>query len=419
MKLAAGQPLNVLLHASDGDPLPAARVALADGLAQLEWSAEIIGRRLPLAALYYPPEPGLQGARGRDFGGLHGFLADCLPEGWGELLMRRRLAKLGADLGTFSILDRLALVGRHARGALLFEPATTPEEDVDGIDLDALAEESELILLGEESGLADVLADLGGASGGARPKVHVGFDSEGRICVGDGELPPGYDAWIVKFRATADPADIGPIEMAYAAMARMAGLEMSPCRLIPSRKGPGWFATRRFDRSGDERIHMVSLAGAIEARPEVPGLIDYDMFLRAVRAITRDERDVEKAFRRMVFNLLAGNRDDHTRQHAFLMDERGEWRLAPAFDLTFSSGPGGEHYLAVAGEGGSPTRRHVDRVARDQGISPARSGEIIEQVREAVAAFDHLAREWGTGTSARKEIGARLQAITAEFDADG
>jgi serine/threonine-protein kinase HipA len=249
--------------------------------------------------------------------------------------------------------------------------------------------------------------------------VHVGFDSEGRICVGDGELPPGYDAWIVKFRATADPADIGPIEMAYADMARMAGVEMSPCRLVPSKNGPGWFATRRFDRSGDERIHMVSLAGAIEARPDVPGLIDYDMFLRAVRAVTRDERDVEKAFRRMVFNLLAGNRDDHTRQHAFLMDGRGEWRLAPAFDLTFSTGPGGEHYLAIAGEGRSPTGRHVDRVARDQGIAPSHSSEIIEQVRAAVGAWDDHARKWETGTASRNEIGARIEAIGAGFDADG
>ncbi|MFD1789249.1 type II toxin-antitoxin system HipA family toxin [Sphingomonas floccifaciens] len=412
MKLAPGQPLLVALHGEAS----AARVAIADGVAQLEWSAQAVADGRRLSPLYYPPEPGLQAARTRDFDGLHGFLADSLPEGWGALLMRRRLAALGVDMGRLSALDRLALVGDHGRGSLTFAPATTPAAEADVIDLDALAAESQAILRGEGGALGDLLADLGGASGGARPKVHVGFGPDGAISIGDGELPPGHAAWIVKFRASADPIDIGPVEQAYAVMARQAGLTIGETRLIPARAGPPWFAARRFDRPGaGARVHIVSLAGAIEAPPQAAGAIDYDMFLRATRAITRDEEDVVAAFARMVFNVLAGNRDDHSRQHAYLMDDAGNWHLAPAYDLTFSDGPGGEHYLAVAGEGAMPTRGHVDRVAKLHGIAPKRVAEIVEQVGHAVAGWDAAARDAGVSRDTTALVAARLATIRTEF----
>ncbi len=162
--------------------------------------------------------------------------------------------------------------------------------------------------------LGDLLADLGGASGGAPPKVHLGFGPGGSLSMGDGELPDDHAAWIVKFPALTDPIDIGPLEQVYADMARAAGIAIAETRMIATgqgqAQGPGWFATRRFDRRGHGvRVHMVLLAGAIEAPPQVAGAVDYDMLLRATRAITRDEDDVVEAFRRMVFNVLAGNRD--------------------------------------------------------------------------------------------------------------
>ena len=182
-------------------------------------------------------------------------------------------------------------------------------------------------------------------------------------------------------------------------MARAAGIEMAESRLIPSRSGPGHFATRRFDRPGSgKRRHMISLGGAVEASSHMPSL-DYDGFLKVTLAITRDMRDVEQAFRRMVFNVLARNRDDHVRQHAFLMDERGDWRLAPAFDLTFANGPGGEHYMAVEGEGDVITRRHVETLGARHGIAPRRITEIVEAIRDALADWPIHARETGVGVS--------------------
>jgi serine/threonine-protein kinase HipA len=396
--------------------MPAGRVAMDGGLAQLEWSRDVLATRLPVAALYYPPEPGLQAARGRAFEGLQGFLADSLPEGWGRRLMRRRLERLGVDISTLSPLDQLALVGRHGRGALVYEPATTPAEDVETLDLDALAAEAAAILAGEEGTLADTLAALAGGSGGARPKVHVGFNAEGKVSVGEGELPTGFTPWLVKFRAPNDPDDIGPIEEAYADMAEAAGLVMSEHRLIPARQGPGYFATRRFDRTdGGGRLHMVSLAGAVEA-PSEPGIVSYDTFLRATQAITRRRPDVEAAFRRMVFNILASNRDDHTRQHAYLMDAGGDWRLAPAYDLTYAPGPGGEHYLDIQGEGRNPTRAHLIRLGAGHSLHAKAVAAMVEEVRAAVARWPAFGDAAGVTKASAKEIATAHARVWAAFD---
>lgn len=415
MRLARGAPLTMML-AFDGARahVPAGRLALDQGLAQLEWSPEVVAQRLQVAALYYPPDAGLHAARGRNFSGLHGFLADALPESWGYLVMRKRLAKLGVDIASLSQLERLVLVGETGRGALVFEPATTPTDDVGALDLDALAEESAILLSGEEGALTNTLAGLAGGSGGARPKVHVGFDEGGAVSVGSGEIAPGRTAWIVKFRAPEDPADIGPLEEAYAAMAQAAGLQMTEHRLIPAKKGPGYFATRRFDRPAPgARLHMVSLSGAIEAPSQMPS--SYDTFLRATRAITRRADDVAHAFRRMVFNVLAHNRDDHTRQHAFLMDAEGDWRLAPAYDLTYAPGPGGEHYLDIEGEGRRPTRVHVEKLGAKHGFNVKRVAGVIDEVRAAVSDWPKGARAAGVSAASTKLVRDAHERMWADF----
>lgn len=415
MKLAPGTPLVAsLAFDDDQDRLPVGRIAMAGGLAQLEWSPELIAAAVPVSALLYPPEPGLHSARGRDFEGLHGFLADSLPEGWGFLVMRRRLSRLGVSIEALSPLDRLALVGNHGRGALIYRPQTAPPPEVASLDLDDLAAESAAILTGHEGKLADTLAALAGGSGGARPKVHVGFDAEGRISISEGETAAGHEAWIVKFAAPGDPPDIGPIEAAYAEMALAAGLDMASYRLLPSRAGPGYFATRRFDRPRPgQRLHMVSLSGAVEAPWRTPA--SYDLFLRATAAITRHAEDLQAAFRRMVFNVLASNRDDHTRQHSYLMDAQGQWRLAPAYDLTYSTGPGGEHYLDVEGEGRNPTRAQVQALGRRHSLSNGLIDTIIDEVCTAVARWPRVADDAGVTRASRAEILAAHTAVAGAF----
>ena len=415
MKLAPGTPLEVgLLLDEQRPPLPVGRLAMARGLAVLEWSPETIAAGHRIDPIFYPAEPGLHAARGRTFEGLHGFLADSLPDAWGRLLMKRRLEKLGVRLEALSPVDRLAVVGTVGRGALVYHPATTPHDDAVTIDLDKLAEQSRALILGDEGALIETLAQLGGASGGARPKVHIGFAPDGAISVGIGESAPDHEAWIVKFRAINDPLDIGAVEQAYAQMARAAGITVASSRLLPACDNPGYFATRRFDRpTPGQRLHMVSLAGAIEARPDMPS-IDYDGFLRATLAITRHAADVEEVFRRMVFNILAHNRDDHSRQHSYLMGSDGGWRLAPAYDLTFSVGPGGEHYMAVEGDGRSPTQQHVMALGKRHGLSDRAIGDIIALVRSAISDWPGLATELGVTVSG-KEIGQRLAYMDHTF----
>jgi len=417
MRLAPGVPLKVALAFDAAKPrLPVARLAMADRVAQLEWEEPVIAAGLPVSPLLYPPERGLQAARSREFEGLHGFLADSLPEGWGQLLMRRRLSKLGVNIDTLTPLERLALVGDQGRGALVFEPATAPPDDIESLNLDELAAASAEILAGEDGALADTLAGLAGASGGARPKIHVGFDGDGAISVSDGEIAPGHEAWIVKFPAKEDPIDIGPIEAAYAAMALAAGLNLSAHRLIPAKAGPGYFATRRFDRPAPGlRLHMVSLSGAIEARASLPS--SYDTFLRATHAITRHAEDVAAAFRRMVFNVLACNRDDHTRQHAYLMDAAGEWRLAPAFDLTYAPGPGGEHYLDIEGEGRHPTRAQVSSLGKRHGLDAKRVALVIEEVAGAIADWPNQAKSVGVTKGSAKIVREAHARVLSDFDA--
>ena len=304
MKLAPGTPLTIALQTDEAvPPLPVGRLAMADGVAQLEWSGEVIAAVLPISPIHYSLEPGLHPARTRAFDGLHGFLADSLPDAWGTLLLRRRLAMLGQRLEELNAVDRLALVGARGRGALVFQPETLPQDDAQAIELDALAEQSQIVLRGQTGELDDLLAQIGGGSGGARPKVHVSMTTRGDWQAE--EAVEGQGAWIVKFPALGDPLDIGPVEEAYAQMACAAGIVMAETRLIPSGRGPGHFATRRFDRPAPgKRLHMVSLGGAVEASPHMPSL-DYDGFLRATLSITRDMRDVEQAYRRMLFNILA------------------------------------------------------------------------------------------------------------------
>lgn len=411
----APDALRIALRFAAGDERPVARAAMVRGVAQLEWRPEAIAAGLPVDPLRYPLVGGVLAARTPHFGGLHGFLADSLPDGWGLLLLGRRLARQGRRLEDLSPIDRLAYVGDRGRGALTFGPAAEGGEAAGPLDIDALAEEAAVILEGRDGALADLLARLGGASGGARPKVHLAFDAQGTARATEAEAGDAHESWIVKFKGPEDPLDMGPIEHAYAALAARAGLTVAESRLIPAASGPAYFATRRFDRPAPgARLHMLSLCGALEA-PFGVTAASYDLFLRATLAITRSAEDVEAAFRRMVFNVLACNRDDHTRQQSYLMGPRGGWRLAPAYDLTFSTGPGGEHYLDVAGEARRPTRAGVDSLAERHGLGRRAVDEMVERSLAALADWDAIAAERGVGRDSRRRIAEGHTRVRRDF----
>lgn len=415
MKLGSGTPLRVSLEFAPDRIVPVGRVALDRGTAVLEYAPQFLASRLQINPLFPPPGTELvRAAEPRAFGGLHGVLADSLPDAWGELLMRRRAAASGVDYHALTVLDKLAAVGRRGMGALAYQPAFSASDEA-GIDLDLLAHASLEVLEGRDNDVIPQLERLGGSSGGARPKVLLAMNEAGEVRSGTDDIPAGFEAWIVKFRSARDVPDIGPLEAAYGAMARVAGVEMSESKLVAATHGPGYFATKRFDRiPGGGRSHVLSVAGLLELDWERSSL-DYGELLKAVRIVTRHQGEVEKMFRRMVFNVLAHNRDDHTKQHAFLMDGTGRWRLAPAYDLTFSQGPGGEHYLTVAGSGADITPTAIGAVAKREGIGAAAVREVTSQVVDAVSRFASLARDYGVSDRTTSEVGKTLDRTLKAF----
>ncbi len=396
--------------------MPVGRLALERGRAALEYDAAFIASGLTVNPQFAAPGRELVWAdEPRLFDGLHGVFADSLPDAWGRELMRRRALANGIDPSTLTALDRLAIVGHRGMGALVYEPAMRTE-DVGEIDLDALSRESLDLLAGREGNdVLEVLEELGDSSGGARPKIFVAINANGQLRAGINAIPAGYEAWIVKFRAPRDRADAGPLEAAYADMARAAGVDVAPTTLLPSRNNDfGYFATKRFDRGPNgERVHALSVAGMLETQWEIPS-IDYEGLLKATRIVTRRHADVEQMLRRMIFNVAAHNRDDHTKQHAFLMDATGTWRLAPAYDLNFSSGPAGEHYLTVNGRGTAISADDITALAARQNISAAVVRTIVDEVLAATADFSGIAANYDVLRSSRDEIAAVLSKHTNE-----
>ncbi|HEY0797715.1 MAG TPA: type II toxin-antitoxin system HipA family toxin [Candidatus Baltobacteraceae bacterium] len=417
MNLPAGTPLQVIFEFAQGKRLQVGRLALARGAVVFQYAPEIARSQLMLNPFIDPPTTrGLISPKNpRDFQGLHGAFAHSLPDAWGEMLVRRRAEAEGISHASLTALDKLAIVGRRGPGALIYEPELT-KDPTETVDLDALAASAAELLDGRETVAIEQLERLGGSSGGARPKVLVGINDAGRIRPGDADLPAGYTHWIVKFRSSAnDIADIGALEAAYADMARAAGLQMSETRLIEGSKGR-YFATKRFDRlSGNRRIHMLSAATLLDVGWDEASM-GYEQLMKLTRQVTRNERAVDDMYRRMVFNVLAHNRDDHANQHAYLMDERGEWILAPAFDLTYSDGVGTEHYMDVVGRGGDDiTLSSFEKLANTQGIRTAQATAIFDEVSAAVRDFATYARKYELSASTLRATTRDLHKGLARF----
>lgn len=405
MKLVRAKLLTVDLVSHGAERMRVGRLALDRAGAVFEYDPAFIESGLQINPLQAPELGPIPARQPRIFGGLHGVFADSLPDAWGEELVRRRCAREGIEYGSLTAVDRLAIVGERGMGALVYEPYVPDEGDNDVIDFDVLAREANEILAGRDSDVLAELERLGGSSGGARPKVLIARDAEGHVRAGAEEIPDGYDGWLVKFPSSRDVRDIGPLEAAYAAMARAAGIDVPDYLLIPTgTRAIGYFASKRFDRApGGVRRHMISVAGALDIDWTVPQL-DYDNLLRLVRRTTRSQEQVEEMFRRMVFNVVAHNRDDHAKQHSFLYGTDRQWRLAPAYDLTYSSGPNGEHYLSVNGEAIDVGADAIRAVAEAQDIKPRRLAAIAGEVVDAVGRFEEFAARYEVSRRTSTEV---------------
>jgi serine/threonine-protein kinase HipA len=370
----------------------------------------------------------------RSFSGLPGLLADSLPDYFGNALIDAWLVRQGRNPGDFSPLERLCYVGTRGMGALEFEPAMGPPTSPEGtIEVEALVDLAAKILeernrlsvevaQGEEEDALAELLRVGSSAGGARAKALIAWNPEtNEVRSGQVQSQPGFEYWILKFDGVArpgepqlgDPLGYGAVEYAYFLMAREAGLEMSDSRLFEE-NGRRHFMTRRFDRTpGGKKLHMLSLGGLAHFDFNVAGAYGYEQALRTIRQLGLPMDAVEEQFRRMVFNVLARNQDDHVKNIAFLMDKGGQWSLSPAFDVTYAYNPSGDwtsrHQMTVNGKRDQFTISDLEAVARSGSMKRGRAGAIYEEVRAAVSRWRDFAGAAGVDERRLEQVEGALR----------
>ena len=328
------------------------------------------------------------------FEGLYGVFADSLPDGWGRLLLDRTLASRGMLIQDIMPLQRLSFVGAKGMGALIYRPETEPFSKKESqLELDSIAKEMNFVIEGSSYEAIEELYNLGGSSGGARPKILVGYNSKAdQLIHGVDKLPKGYEHWLIKFQSSLDRKDSANIEFAYYKMALDAGIEMSESKLFYGKSGNVYFGTKRFERSGNNRFHMHSAAGLMHDNFRLSNL-DYGNLMDCAFKLENHVGAYEKIMRIAAFNVFAHNRDDHSKNFSFLMDEKGQWKLAPAYDLTFSNSSHGFHSTMVSGESKNPGKNHLLKLANYFKIKKANG--IIQQVEEVVSNWKVYSKEAG------------------------
>lgn len=339
------------------------RLALtSDNLCAFEYDRDWLTNGFSVSPFKLPLEKKVFVASREPFNGNFGVFADSLPDGWGRLLIDRMLIKMRINPAEVSILDRLAILGKTGMGALEYVPEYQLCNSKISSNLSELEKECEKILNEKYDGDIEQLFTAGGSSGGARPKILVKVDGED---------------WIIKFRSSYDPQNVGQIEYQYSQIAKQVGIEMPETRLFEGK----YFGVKRFDRrKSGEKIHMLSASALLDASHRFPCL-DYSDLMKATHMLTRDMREVEKMFRLMCFNVFMHNRDDHSKNFSFIYVD-GKWKVSPAYDLVFSEGIMGEHATTIAGEGKNPTEQHLLTIAQEIGINKKRSQEIIMQIKD-------------------------------------
>ncbi|MEM8817421.1 MAG: type II toxin-antitoxin system HipA family toxin [Pseudomonadota bacterium] len=360
----------------------------------------------------------------RSFHGLPGLIADSLPDKYGNRLIDVWLASTGRSADEFNAVDRLCYTGRRGMGALEFEPSTGADAAEDRLlevrDLVELASmafadkktlDTRLKTGNEEGALFDILS-VGTSAGGARAKAVIAFNPETKqVRSGQLDLAPGFEHWLIKFDGVAfsgdwgvaDPAGYGLLEYSYYRMAQACGIDMMESRLF-SENGRNHFVTRRFDRELDGSKRFVQTFAALAHFDYYEsGLHSYEQLFMTMRRLGMSKADVEQQFRRVVFNLVACNQDDHVKNFAFMMDRKGAWSLAPAYDLCHSEGSDFTrfHQLSINGKTSDFTKEDLKHLAKYAGLPGNREKRVLEQTLDAFSGWPQ--------TAAELEIPERLQ----------
>lgn len=373
-----------------------------------KYYTEFIKTGLELSPFHLPLNDTIYSAPSQPFEGLFGVFSDSLPDGWGRLLLDRTLTAKGILLQDITPLQRLSYVGLKGMGALIYRPQIeTSFEETLQVELDAIAKEMTVVLQGASSLAIDALYEMGGSSGGARPKILVGYHPETEHLIhGIEPLPAGYEHWLIKFPSSNDRTDIAQIEYAYHKMALAAGITMNPCKLFETESGKVFFGTKRFDRTENGRLHLHSAAGMLNDNFRY-STMDYGNLMDATFRLENDVAGHEKILRIAAFNVFAHNRDDHSKNISYLMDAAGKWQLAPAYDLTYSNSSHGMHSTTIAREGTKPGKTHLLELANEFLLK--NGAVIIEEVADAVSQWKSYAKDAGVTKESMDLIEKKMQ----------
>ena len=396
------------------------------GLASFEYEPSFLANNWDLAPLKMP----IIGAEKKVFSfselrntstfkGLPGLLADVLPDKYGNSLINAWLASNGRPADSMNPVELLCFIGQRGMGALEFEPVLPKANSgATKIELNSLIHVAQEILLGrqnfntnlsndEAKALSDILK-IGTSAGGARAKAVIAFNPEtNEIRSGQADAPKGFTHWLLKFDGVTDQqigtsSGYGRVEMAYYLMAKEAVIEMTECRLLEE-NDRAHFMTKRFDREhGKGKLHVQSFCAIAHYDFNEITLFSYEQLFETMRSMRLPYTDAEQLYRRMVFNVMARNCDDHTKNFSFIMDKTGKWKLAPAFDVCHAFRPGSswvsQHSLSINGKRMNISRNDLLQVAKKMNIKKADA--IIDQVHAAVKKWNEFADQ----TNVKKEL---------------
>lgn len=404
------------------------------GMAVFEYDSAFRRNGIELAPLTMPLSLGnrpfsFPTNRTECFKGLPGLIADALPDKFGNQIITEWFTRQGLPVGEITPLERLCYVGQRAMGALEFEPSKSSAllNESTEIYIDELTRLAEDIftkreafqerMFQEDKTILDILR-VGTSAGGAKPKAIIAYNEQtNEVRSGQVKAPDGFGYWLLKFDGvtysehdsiTENPKGIGNVEYAYYKMAQACGIEMAECRLLTENSNHH-FMTRRFDRTDSgNKIHMQTVAGL--AHLDRDQRHSYEEVFGIIRKMNLPMEASLQLFRRMVFNVVARNNDDHTKNFSFLMDQQGRWKLAPAYDICYSYKPGGrwigQHQLSLNGKQDGFTRLDLSTVGERMGIR--RCGEIIDEVTHAVSKWRSIAQDCGVRESHINEIEKNL-----------
>lgn len=395
------------------------------GLGQFEYDPKFLQNGFEIAPLMMPLHRGVFSfpeLNPKTFHGLPGLLADILPDRFGNRLIDLWLKTQGRSVENFTPVERLCYMGTRGMGALEFKPALINSGKALPLEVDELTKLAREILSDRKSlkvklhgakvEALNAIIRVGTSAGGNRAKAVIAWNSQTEeVRSGQVDAPAGFEPWILKFDGVndvslADPQGFGRIEYAYHKMALKAGIIMSECRLLEE-GGRAHFMTKRFDRDSlGQKIHMQSLCAIGHYDFNASGEYGYEQAFAVIQKLNLGHEVLRQMYRRMIFNVVARNQDDHTRNIAFLMDHQGQWSLSPAYDVIWSYNPAGawtnRHQMTISGKRDEFTSEDLIVISKQYGIKGAK--EILEEVITAVSQWTRFAKEAGVTSDLRRAI---------------